>query len=246
MNRFFIPPESIQEGRVEFPAEASHQITRVLRLRPYERVIVLDNRGMEYEVELEVVQTKGVIGDVRETRQAKGEAQTAVTLYLGLTQREKFEWILQKATEIGAAAFVPLITRRSLVQSAHEVDNKVERWQRIIKEAAEQSRRGLCPELLPVQRIETLQTLNEGQKGFVLWEESQGLGLKKALQAANSRRLALLIGPEGGLNQEEVEYAGKAGFQSVSLGKRILRMETAAIVAAAVTLFELGDMDAEG
>lgn len=244
MNRFFIPLECILEGRVEFPAETSHQISRVLRLRTYERVIVLDNHGLEYDVELEMVQAKGVTGNVLETRQSAGEAETSVTLYLGLTQREKFEWILQKTTEIGAAAFVPLITRRSLVQSPGEVDNKVERWQRIIKEAAEQSGRGLCPDLLPVQQINAIKPLAGDQKGIVLWEETQGAGFKKALQTANSQKLALLIGPEGGLTAEEVENAGRAGFQAASLGKRILRMETAAIVATAVTLFERGDMDA--
>jgi len=238
MNRFFIPLECIRDGRVEFPVEISHQVTRVLRLRAHERVVVLDNSGMEYEVELVGVEARGVTGNVVQARPAGGEAHTKVALYLALTQREKFEWILQKATEIGVAAFVPLITRRCLVQSTHESDNKVERWQRIIREAAEQSARGLCPLLMPVQRIEQIQPLASGQQGFVLWEEAREPGLKKALQAVPTRQIALLIGPEGGLTDEEVAHAGHSGFQAVSLGKRILRMETAAIVAAAVTLFE--------
>jgi 16S rRNA (uracil1498-N3)-methyltransferase len=243
MNRFFIPIECIQNGRVVFPADVSHQILRVLRLRSYERVIVLDNLGMAYEVELEMVQSKGVMGNVLETRAVAGEAKTVITLYLGLTQREKFEWILQKATEIGVASFIPLITRRSLVQSAHEIDNKVERWERIIREAAEQSGRGLCPKLMPVQQMDRLKPLESNHKGFVLWEEEHGQSFRTALRKSDSQFLALLIGPEGGLTEDEVENVKGAGFEAVSLGKRILRMETAAIVAAAVVLYERGDME---
>ena len=111
----------------------------VLRLRPQDHVQVLDNQGAVFEVVLVELNPKQTLGNVVQTALAEGEPKTKITLFLGLTQREKFEWILQKATEIGAAAFVPLITRRSLVQTAKEVDNKVERWQRIIKEAAEQA-----------------------------------------------------------------------------------------------------------
>jgi 16S rRNA (uracil1498-N3)-methyltransferase len=243
MNRFFIPKECIQEGRVEFPAEVSHQILRVLRLRTYDHVVALDNLGMMYAVELDMVQPRGVTGNIIETKAALGEAKTSITLYLGLTQREKFEWILQKTTEIGVAAFVPLITQRSLVQSAHDIDNKLERWERIIREAAEQSGRGLCPKLYPLQHIDRLQQLSPDQKGFVLWEEEQGQGFKSALRGCTDLRLSLLIGPEGGLTEDEIDRAKTAGFVAVSLGKRILRMETAAIVAAAVTLYERGDME---
>ena len=243
MNRFFIPRECIQADRVEFPADLSHQIMRVLRLRPYERVVVLDNLGLMYEVELETVQSKGVLGNIIETQAATGETDTALTLYLGLTQREKFEWILQKTTEIGAFSFVPLITSRCLVHSAHEIEQKFERWQRIIREAAEQSGRGLCPKLLQVQHIEKLQPLESDLKGFVLWEEEKGQGYRTALRKCTASRLALLIGPEGGLTENEVNLAKTAGFESVSLGKRIMRMETAAIVAAAVTLFERDEME---
>jgi 16S rRNA (uracil1498-N3)-methyltransferase len=244
MHRFFIPPECIQEKRVEFPLETAHQIARVLRLRNYERVGVLDNRGNEYEVELEVVNVRGVSGNITAIHNRHSEPQSAITLYLGLTQREKFEWILQKCTELGVAAFVPLLTQRSLVQSAQEVENKYERWQKIIREAAEQSGRVLCPLLHPVQALEKISVLPATQAGFVLWEEEHSLSFRHALEQSQEQcEIALLIGPEGGLSAAEVELAKSAGFKAVTLGKRILRMETAAVVAAAVALYQRGDLD---
>lgn len=243
MHRFFIPIECIRAERVEFPEDTSHQIARVLRLKHLEQVVVLDNRGLQYAVQLESVTPRSVSGIVLEKHLAEGEAKTDITLYLGLTQREKFEWILQKATELGVTGFVPLITQRSLVQSGDETTHKQERWQRIIREAAEQSGRGRCPDLFPIQKLERLIPLKHEMSGFVLWEEEESLGFKSALKTHAGHSLALLVGPEGGLTTEEVGVAQLAGFTPVSLGKRILRMETAAIVAAAVTLFERGDME---
>ena len=245
MNRFFLPPSSIQAGRVHFSESVSRQIMQVLRLKPDARVIVLDGAGKEYLVRLTDLSAQETLGEVESESLSTGEPKTQLTLYLCLTQREKFEWMLQKCTEVGASCFVPVISSRSLVQDAKEVINKYERWQRILQEAAEQSHRGKMPTLeAPLQFEQALKAAARiNSCKLIPWEEEKSLSLKEALQTHPAGEVCLLIGPEGGFSKEEVAQAQSAGFLSVTLGKRILRMETAAVVASALVLYERGDMN---
>ena len=241
MNRFFLGIENIHDDLVNFPPNISHQIARVLRLRVSEKVIVLDDRGMAYEVELYHVEAQRVEGKVLGSEQVHSEPITKIHLLVGLTQREKFEWILQKGTELGVSRFTPLLMQRCLVQVNKMAGSKIERWQTIVREAAEQSGRGLCPELdLPIA-LEKLPPI-EGQLGLVLWEEEQGKGIRSFINGSKSQEIKLIIGPEGGITKDEIDTLRELGYQVASLGKRILRMETAAITAAAVVLFERGEM----
>jgi 16S rRNA (uracil1498-N3)-methyltransferase len=243
MHHFFLPPENIQADIVQFPPDTARQMALVLRLQPGEHVIALDGLGMEYEVELLQVSRAGVQGRVMDRRPARGEPAARITLYLALTQREKFEWMLQKCTEVGAAAFVPVISSRSLVQERGDAAKKLERWGRIVREAAEQSQRGIVPEVREPVRFDA--ALREGASyhlRLIPWEGEHATGLRQALaglQNISSPTLAVFIGPEGGFSAEEIEAARGTGFQPVTLGKRILRMETAAVVAAALILYEL-------
>lgn len=240
MHRFFLPPDILSNVTFDFPAETAHQISRVLRLREGAHVVALNGRGAEYEVELEAVAGGSVRGRVLERREALGEPAARLTLYLGLTQREKFEWMLQKCTEVGAAAFVPFVSSRSLVQDKDEAGRKLERWQKIVREAAEQSGRGRIPEVsAPLSYPQVLQQAAGQDVALIAWEQEHSLSLRSALAGKPISRLGLLIGPEGGFSEDEVQQARQAGLQAVTLGKRILRMETAAIVGAALALHEL-------
>jgi 16S rRNA (uracil1498-N3)-methyltransferase len=247
MHRFFVPPTNIEKAAVYFPMEISRQIATVLHLRPGQQVVVLDDAGTEYEVALEIVAPRTTQGRILGARPAEGEPLTHLTLYLGLTQREKFEWMLQKCTEIGAAEYVPVITSRSLVQSSEENSSKLERWRRILKEAAEQSGRGRIPTLAaPLRWNEALDHFQaQAIHGLIAWEEEKSMRITPTLDAMKQAgseiplRLALFIGPEGGFSEEEIAQARAAGLAPVTLGKRILRMETAAIAAAAIILHEL-------
>ena len=240
MHRFFLSPEFLQPSHVIFPGEPAHQIRRVLRLAAGKKVQVLDGLGNEYLVELDYVGEDKVSGKVIDSKKANTEPSTFVRLLIGLTQREKFEWILQKCTEIGVSAFVPMITSRSLVQKPDEIANKYPRWQKIICEAAEQSHRGILPKLEPVQLFGEIvkNPLNPETTGLIFWEEEQQSELKPILAGISNQFFNLLVGPEGGFTPEEVNLAQKAGYKSVSLGKRILRLETAALFAAGLVIFE--------
>jgi 16S rRNA (uracil1498-N3)-methyltransferase len=240
MHRFFVPPQSLAGEMVAFPPETARQISRVLRLGVGAQVQALDGLGMQYTLELLSVQPTEVTGRVLRAEHADGEPQTRLHLLVALTQREKFELILQKCTEVGAAAFTPLLTSRSLVQKPAEVMEKYPRWHKILQEAAEQSHRGIVPLLHPVTEFKAALGLEPGMRGIFLWEGEQHTSLRSTLAARTPGELRLLVGPEGGFSEAEAVLAQQAGYASASLGKRILRMETAAIVAAGIVLYELG------
>ena len=267
MHRFFITPDQRRGQIVRFDDVQAHQMRRVLRLRPGERVVALDGQGMQFEVTLEEVSNGRVTGLVVAQTAATGEPRVRLTLFQSLLQRDKFEWVLQKGTEIGVAAFVPVITRRSLVRDADDVGaNKLERWRRIIKEAAEQSGRGVLPAIgaavplaaalagLPSPQPSLSGRGSSGslplrrrvrERGLIAWEGEPERTLRQALgETDNVTDIALFIGPEGGYEVAEVEAAAAHGVAAFTLGRRILRTETAAVVGAALVLYELGEMGA--
>lgn len=240
MHRFFVDPEILQGSRVILPAAQAHQIRNVLRLRAGSAILVLDNSGAEYEVVLRQVDKQQVVGEAVAKRPSPNEPTVHLTLYQALMKRDKFEWVLQKGTEIGVSCFVPLVTQRSLVQDIDIKANKQARWHKIITEAAEQSRRGCLPELRPPQTLAQALAAHPPQPGLIAWEEEDALTLRKALAGGERpSHISLFIGPEGGFAAEEVATAQTVGIQSITLGKRILRAETAALVASALVLHEL-------
>lgn len=251
MHRFFIPPQSIIQGKVTFPQNTKRQIRQVLRLRSGQQVIVLDNQGFEYVVVLDRVDADRVTGRILNQNPVHGEPTINLSLYLCLTQREKYEWVLQKCTELGAMRFVPVISSRSLVRRKQDTERKKERWERIIQEAAEQCGRGRLPVLdgtLSFEEALTHAARNpalkvmpyegESRESFYHWlEVNSPSGVDLSLSD-----ICILIGPEGGFTDQEVEQAQQAGFTSVSLGSRILRMETAAVAATALIMYARGDL----
>jgi len=243
MHHFFVTPAQLTGRHVHFDADQAHQMRRVLRLRPGDRVLVLDGRQWKYDVTLEEVGNTRAVGRLGERTAAAGEPAVRLTLYQSLLRREKFEWVLQKGTELGVAAFVPVITRRSLVRDAEDVTpEKLGRWRRIIKEAAEQSGRGVLPDLSPpIPFAAALEAA--GRPALIAWEGESDANLHAALQThVGATEVALFVGPEGGYEPEEIAAARRASVIPVTLGRRVLRTETAAVVGAALLLYELGEM----
>jgi 16S rRNA (uracil1498-N3)-methyltransferase len=249
MNRFFVSEANIQGSQVVLDQQQAHQIRNVLRLRPGDRVIVLDDQGRQYDVVLTVTERNKATGRIVQKQPADTEPQVQITLYQSLLARDKFEWVLQKCTEIGVAKFVPVLTQRSLIrhQSRTSAD-RLNRWCRIITEAAEQCGRGLIPKLEPPVEFETaMSRLDAFDRCLVPTTQKQGTTVREALRHGSSalpETIALFVGPEGGFSEQELQLAQDKGARAVSLGQRILRTETAAIVAASLILYELGDMDA--
>lgn len=247
MHRFFIPPNHINGLQVNFPADISHQISHVLRMGEGDQVGVLDNSGWLYHVRLQNGPPgSSLTGEIIERQAVSSEPDVHLTLYFGLTSREKVEWILQKGTEIGVSAFCPFISARTLVQSPELSPKKQARWVRIIQEAAEQSGRGRLPVLNPAITLRDAfsEAARSSRLSLLAWEEDSlnSVSLGSALNGQSVETLSLFVGPEGGFSEEEVDHAIEMGFQVVSLGERILRMETAAIIFPALVLHELGQL----
>ena len=242
MHRFFVTG-SWQLGDELVLAEAqAHQISQVLRLRPQTPLVLLDNAGWAYEVALLQVDKRQVRGRVVSRTPAPGEPTSQLTLYQALLKADKFEWVLQKGTELGVTRFVPVLSERSVVQEVSQ--NKLSRWERIITEAAEQSGRGRIPTLVPPTPFaEAVTQLPSDTLALIPYEQEKTTPLKTPLAASPARPVAMFIGAEGGWSNAEVALAKRHGLTTVTLGPRILRAETAAVVAAALVLHELGEME---
>lgn len=242
MNRFFIPSDWIDQDKVVIMGKQVHQLKDVLRLRAGDHIAVLDNTGGEYEVEIIEMSRDHVTGVIYSKRYIE-EPKTKVTLYQALLKGNNFELVLQKCTEIGVSSFVPVQCERCVARTPD--DKKQERWRKIIAEAAEQSGRGKLPTLEPVldfrQACQTATNLS-----LLAWEGEAASELRPLLQseAASITRhsINLFVGPEGGFSPAEVELARNCGIIPITLGKRVLRAETAGLVAATAILYEYGDL----
>src|SRR5690606_11638303 len=173
MHRFFVAPEAIQGQSVTFPEDVAFQLGRVLRMRPGDLVVVLDNSGWEREVELVAIGRREATGVVRLRRRATGEPRTKITLYQSLLKGKKLELVFQKCTELGVVEFVPTLAARCVMDSLDNLsESKFERWRTIIREAAEQSRRGRLPELQPATLFDHAldQTRRLGGLTIIPWE----------------------------------------------------------------------------
>ena len=247
MHRFFLSPTQIEGNQIIFPKDISRQIARVLRLEIKDQLIVLDNLGKEYLAQLVQVHPDLCRAAILDVKCPQEFSKVTVFQFISLTQRDKFEWILQKGTEIGVSEFFPVITSRTLVQSTDQWGKKTERMERIIREAAEQSDSIQLPVLhTPLSYQDSLNYATKiSDISIILWENENNQGMKEYLRGKRfsgiPASVAIFIGPEGGYSADEIDQAKSAGIQPVSIGRKILRMETAAILAAGIVFYEMGD-----
>lgn len=246
MHRFFVSPALLAQPSVTLTGDQAHQIRRVLRLRPGDQVTLLDGQGWAYEADLIAVSPKDVRLALVRRMQAGGEPPVHITLYQAVLKGERFSWALQKGTEVGASAFAPLVCERSVIDDLQVVEAKRERWRRIIQEAAEQCGRGYIPDLLPAQLLrQAVKTPSQpGALRLIPWEGERATPLRAALSGCNlndGMHIELFVGPEGGFTDVEVDWARRHGVQPVTLGPRILRAETAGLVAMSAILYQAGE-----
>jgi 16S rRNA (uracil1498-N3)-methyltransferase len=242
MHRFFVAPELVQrlEAEIPLPREVAHQLRDVLHLQVGEQVVLLDNSGDELLASIASVSKSAVDVRLVERRAGKNESSVRIILCQGLLKSARFEWVLEKGTELGVSVFSPILCRRSLAGLEDAGTSKMQRWQRIITEAAEQSGRARLPALLPIRPLtRALNDIPPGALALMPWEEERALMLRDALKSSSSSTVIIFIGPEGGLTADEVNQAQQHGAQVVSLGSRILRAETAALAAVTSVMYEL-------
>jgi 16S rRNA (uracil1498-N3)-methyltransferase len=249
-HRFFVPSKQIFEDTVCIRGTDVWHIHKVLRLSQGDQVIAFDGVGHEYRVALSKIKPREILGTIVEHWERHAESPLRLTLVQGLPKANKMDLIVQKASEIGVNTIIPLQTERSDVGAkqknltGEKASQKLDRWSRIGIEAAKQSGRTAIP------RIDTLLSIEEflaqsvsADLRLLLWEEEQEKKLKTLLQTVSSpvQSAIVVIGPEGGFTQEEAAQFRSYGYQSVSLGKRILRTETAGLVVLGILQYEYGD-----
>ena len=225
MPRFFVPRAELGENFLVLTGEnAAH--ARVLRLKNGDAVTVCDGEGEEWHCVVSDVAPGQVSLVVQEHTAAKSEAAVFCSVYMAFAKADKFEHVIQKATELGAAELVAFPSARCVSRpDERSLAKKLERWQKIAASAAEQSGRGRIPQVLALPSYE-----NEEQRTF-----------RAAIESAPFRTAALLTGPEGGLERSEVEQAQRAGLQICTLGSRILRCETAPLCALSALMYAAGE-----
>jgi 16S rRNA (uracil1498-N3)-methyltransferase len=251
-HRFFLTgplPGGVAARPLPLSAADVHHAANVLRVKAGETIEVVEPNGAAWRVQVSAVGSQAIEGDLLGRIEGATEAELpSVTLFQGVAKGEKMDDVVRQAVEIGAAAIVPVITSRSVVKL--DADKRVargERWRRIAESAAKQAHRNRVPEVSdPVGFAEATCLLGDFDCAIVLWEESSGAGIAELLArpagAERPRTVALFVGPEGGLTTAEVETLVAAGALVATLGPSVLRTETAALVALALAVHELGGL----
>ena len=232
LHRFFVDAP-LHEGEMTVDSPAlCHQMANVLRLRVGERIILLDGERHEAEGELREISAQRAYLTVQSVRAVSAEPTTFVTLYCAVLKRENFEWVVQKTTEVGVGAIVPLLTDRTV-----KTGLKMERLQKIAREAAEQSGRGIIPEIhFPISFHDAVKACPPAERRLLFHCSPEAIPSARAIPTKHSGSVVCFVGPEGGWSNAEVRLAAEHDFSITSLGALTLRAETAAVVAVYAVL----------
>ena len=246
MDRFFVDKKNInlENNTCIIEGEDVKHISKVLRCKIGEEIEVCDKDNNEYICEITDISKDLVELNILNKVDIKREANVRVKLYQGLPKGPKMEMILQKLTEVGVDEIVLVQTKRSVSKvDDKKEDKRIERWERIIYEAAKQSKRGQIPRLRGILSFkEALEDMKNNDLNIAPYENERTKSIKQAIKGVNINTMGIFVGPEGGFEESEIEAIEEIGGKSVSLGPRILRTETASLVASSIALYELSDL----
>ena len=240
MTRFFVSPEELGGASVTLTGENA-QHARVLRLKNGEEVLVCDGQGSECLCS--VADAAAMELKVLQRRASCTEAAVKASVYMAFSKADKLEHVIQKATELGAYEIVAFPSARCVSRPDEKsLKKKLERWQKIAASAAEQSGRGVIPQVLVLPGFtEAVNRAVQADKALFFYENEHATTLRMALEAGTWNTVSLLTGPEGGLEEKEVEQARAAGMTVCTLGSRILRCETAPLCALSAIMYAAGE-----
>jgi len=248
--RFFVPSRSLASADIVIDGDLAHRLGRVLRMRPGDRMILLDGRGRAVEAAVSAVRSGAVHAIPLAERHEDTETASSVVLCAALLKARRWDLVLQKGTELGLARFVPVMTEHSVVAlDERPSPTRAARWGRIVEEAAEQSRRTRLPTISsPVPLEDAFASVPENARAVIGCVHARAIVLRDALGLTNAERgdgdgdIWVFVGPEGGFSPGEVDTARHQGIVPVGLGPRVLRAETAALVMTALVMHELGEL----
>jgi len=237
--RFFISREQVSGSRITLSGEDVRHVAAVLRMQTGDELLLCDGQGTEYVVKITQADRTEIHTEIVSTSKREIIAPH-ITLGQGLPKSDKMDWIVQKATELGVASIVPLVTERTIVKVKDE-EKRLSRWQKICREASMQSNRPDIPKIETIRPFSDFLRTPSPEPGTLLllpWEEGTEPIKTVLRQHPEARNIVVLIGPEGGFSKAEASLAAERGFHPVSLGPNILRTETAAVAVLAMVLYE--------
>ena len=242
---FFIEPEAIQGDGITLTGSLAHHLVESLRIQPGEELWLGHSGGLRFRARVIRADPGRLTADIISSSDPPPASSPHITLGLALIKSEHMDWAIQKATELGITRLVPLVTARTVIRlSPERIPNRTARWRAIAREAAQQSMRWELPEVMEPKPFATwCEQERETMCRLLLWEDPQGRRLRESLRGRQKpEAMAIAIGPEGGFDDEEVGRAESCGFEKVSLGRRILRTESAVLAALAIIQYEWGDV----
>jgi 16S rRNA (uracil1498-N3)-methyltransferase len=244
MPRFYIPSPHIENGLLKIEGDEVRHIRKVLRLKTGDEIFVFDGLGREFEGMIIEERRTSVMVKIQRSLSPRRDSPLEVTLAQSLLKGEKMDYLIQKATELGIKEIIPFFSSRSvpLLEKSRSL-RRHHRWEKIAVEASKQCGRGVVPKIESLQTYsDMLRSASTDHLRLILWERD-GIKLKEMLKGSKERKkIFFVIGPEGGFSQDEIEKAEKAGFVAVTLGKRILRAETASLCFLSILQYEWGDV----
>jgi len=244
MPRFYIPNPHIQNGLLKIEGDEVKHIRKVLRLKAGDAILVFDGLGKEFEGTIIEEERSSVMVKIQHIFSSRGDSSLEVTLAQSLLKGEKMDYLIQKATELGVKEIIPFFSSRSvpLLEKSRGL-KRHHRWEKIAIEASKQCGRVVVPKVESLQDYsDMLRSASPDSLRLILWEKG-GIKLKEALERSREKtKIFFVIGPEGGFSQDEVDQAKRAGFVAVTLGRRVLRAETASLSFLSILQYEWGDM----
>ena len=242
MVRFFVSPDELEGNTVTLTGENA-QHAWVLRLKEGEQVCICDGQGREAKGSVIRIAPKITDLEVGQVRESSSEAAVQVRVYMAFAKSDKLEHVIQKATELGAFEIIAFPSGRCVSKPDEKsLKKKLERWQKIAESAAQQSGRGRIPQVRTLPSYQAALTeAAQSDKALLFYENEHAVTLKMALSEGSYKTVSLLTGPEGGLEEREVDQAREAGLQVCTLGKRILRCETAPLCALSAVMYDAGE-----
>jgi 16S rRNA (uracil1498-N3)-methyltransferase len=244
MHRFYVEKQQIADNIVAITGPDVNHIRNVLRMKSGDEIIICNGQGKDCYCIINKVSENEVIAEIQSVKDTGTELKARITLFQGLPKQDKMELIIQKAVELGVYEIVPVMTRRVIVKldDKKKEEKKLERWQAIAEGAAKQSGRGIIPTIKPVQTYAQAMEYAKALDCNVLpYENAKGIQYTREIinSLSECRSIGVFIGPEGGFEETEVEYAADRGVHPVTLGKRILRTETAGIAVLSMMVLAL-------
>ena len=237
----FVSQNQISKEKVEIIGSDVNYLKNVMRLETGAEVLVLDGKGKIYATKIKEISNKKIVCNIIETRSPKSDCLPEITIAQALPKAKKMDLIIEKGTELGAFTFIPFQAERSIPNfDKDKAKEKIARWQRIAKEAAEQCGRLTVPHIETIANLESIGNLaKEYDLALIPWELEKEKTLKKVVATLPSKpkKILILIGPEGGFSNQEVSLAKEKGFKSITLGKRILRTETASLALLSMLMY---------